>query len=399
MLPAGGVDNSHKHPPEAPAEVKTNMMQCFKNWLLAEKGMLIGMYAPLDSNLSIERRAFSKAAKGYLKYEQARPVKPVASPETRQLTPMKIDPESLTQVAEMFSECLNEEVNGDLGPSQWPISIHIFIELGWQFVKNTGGRPYIIKRYDTRDVEPMMSRYRYSQTWANRGSELLSKSAGKPSCTRPDLSSSGDLTYVEMLNELGATLHFSNTPMTSWTHCVPVDLLTDDDGVVHYEDEPAETIQPVLPQSLQSNEDVLELIAMSKAPVPPAMVDQLVEAVEYAVEHWDNEEARILPGGYNLRSKFYNVFIHLYHPDHPNCITVGMKDTHSGKLEFVSKRGEIREYMAKVEAGMRPSDNGKLPGILFQAPIHDDDKQARGIPATASPFADLPMFAEPDMPA
>jgi hypothetical protein len=217
------------------------------------------------------------------------------------------------------------------------------------------------------------------------------------------------------------------TPATSWTHCIPLDLRIDDNGKLIEDNEPAPifgcldavalediTFCPnptsavhngegkpattILPQLLQSNEDVLEAIAMSKAPVPPAMVDQLVEAVEYAVEHWDNEEARILPGGYNLRSNFYNVFIHLSHPDHPNCITVGMKDTHSGKLEFVSKRGEIREYMAKVEAGMRPSDNGKLPGILFQAPIHDDDRQARGISATASPFADLPMFAEADEP-
>jgi hypothetical protein len=110
---------------------------------------------------------------------------------------------------------------------------------------------------------------------------------------------------------------------------------------------------PILPQLLQSNEDILEKIAMEKAPVPPEKVDELVEAVRYAVEHWSNEEARVLPDGYHLYISPHSVFIHLAHPDHPNHVIAGMVNPTTNKMEFESRRGEILDYMKKVAAGPR----------------------------------------------
>lgn len=148
---------------------------------------------------------------------------------------------------------------------------------------------------------------------------------------------------------------------------------------------------PILPQDLQSKEEALEAIAMSKLLVQPSAIDDLVEAVQVAVEEWNNNaDARILPDGYYLyghpEGASIPTSIHLKHPSHPNRIIVGQMASEdwmrwaSGKgnnditLRFVSSRGEIREYMYKVAAGMKPSDNPMLPGIMVQAPIPDHVK-------------------------
>ncbi|MBN1430425.1 MAG: hypothetical protein JXB07_18795 [Anaerolineae bacterium] len=133
----------------------------------------------------------------------------------------------------------------------------------------------------------------------------------------------------------------------------------------------------ILPQQLQSNSEALEAIAMSKLPVSPAKIDELLDAVQVAIKEWNtNADARILPDGYYLYGKpecmIVPIYIYLIHPSHPNRVLVGEmsimtdKDTHS-ELEFVSSRGEIREYMLKVAAGMKES-NPRLPGVLMQAP-------------------------------
>lgn len=119
----------------------------------------------------------------------------------------------------------------------------------------------------------------------------------------------------------------------------------------------------ILPQALQSKEEALEAIAMSKLPVSPAKVDELVEAVRVAISEWSsNTDARILPDGYYLRCRPENApiptYVYLAHLNAPYSIVVGelsimtSKDTHS-ELEFVSKRGEIHNMMIKVFDGPR----------------------------------------------
>ncbi|MBN1310277.1 MAG: hypothetical protein JXB30_02580 [Anaerolineae bacterium] len=136
---------------------------------------------------------------------------------------------------------------------------------------------------------------------------------------------------------------------------------------------------PIAPQDLQSNEEILEQIAMSRAPIEPNRLDELLEAVQVAISEWTtNPDARNLPDGYCLYSKpdeaAVPTWIYLKHPTHPNRIVMGEmsirsdKDTHS-ELQFVSCRGEIRAYMLKVKDGMKPSTNPKLAGVLMQAPI------------------------------
>lgn len=236
---------------------------------------------------------------------------------------------------------------------------------------------------------------KYSQVLANRGSDLLPPKKidpYDPFPTPPEIIPRPDSLYVQRLNELGDASRMASRPSP----------------------EPASEAQPatpvVLPQTLQSKEDILEAIAMSKAPVPPEKIDELVEAVKFSIANRNNAEARILPGGYYLRAQPPNApvptYIFLCHPDHPNRVVVGElsimsdKDTHS-ELEFVSSRGEIREFMHKVAAGMQPSTSGKLPGVMMPVPIPEDAKQVSRM-AGSNEFADvakiedLPMFAPDD---
>lgn len=142
----------------------------------------------------------------------------------------------------------------------------------------------------------------------------------------------------------------------------------------------------IAPQELQSNEEVLEQIAMSRAHVSREKVDELLEAIQVAIKEWDtNANARILPDGYYLYGKpdhmlvdhmLVPIYIYLKHPSHPSCVVAGElsitsdKDTRS-ELKFVSSRDKIWAYMLKVKAGMKPSTNPKLPGIMMQAPISE----------------------------
>lgn len=156
----------------------------------------------------------------------------------------------------------------------------------------------------------------------------------------------------------------------------------------------------VLPQSLQSREDVLEAIAMSKVEPSPERVTELYEAVVFGVEHSANEEARTIFDGFFLRKSPNGAFIHLAHKDHPNHVTVGMADLVTGKMQFCSSRGELKDYMHRVSSGVKPSGNGKLPGVLVQQPIPEDAKQAplrsgNNHHAEIAPDA-LPLFAEQD---
>ena len=163
----------------------------------------------------------------------------------------------------------------------------------------------------------------------------------------------------------------------------------------------AQQPEPVfLPQQLQSREDVLEAIAMSKVIPSPERLTELHEAVEYGVEHYDNEEARIIFDGYYLERSESDVYIYLKHKDHPNRLVVGAADIVTGDMEFVAERAELKEFMAKVYAGMAPSTNGRLPGILVQQPIPSDAKlppARNGHNQHAEVVPDeLPMFAGGD---
>jgi hypothetical protein len=137
---------------------------------------------------------------------------------------------------------------------------------------------------------------------------------------------------------------------------------------------------PVIPQLLQSREDVLETIAMSNAPVDPKKIDELMEAVKVAVAEWNtNTDARILPDGYYLTYRpdvSHPTWITLHHPNHPNRVIVGMRVIGGETLEFATSRGELREYMFKVAAGMAPSTNSHLPGVMMQQPISEDARQS-----------------------
>lgn len=131
----------------------------------------------------------------------------------------------------------------------------------------------------------------------------------------------------------------------------------------------------VLPQQLQSKEDILEAIAMSKVDRSQERLTELYEAVIFGVEHYEKEEARTIFDGFFLRASPSGVFVHLAHTEHPNHITVGMTDMLTNKMEFCSSRGELKDFAHRVVAGMAPSTNTHLPGILMQQPIPDDAKQ------------------------
>jgi hypothetical protein len=130
----------------------------------------------------------------------------------------------------------------------------------------------------------------------------------------------------------------------------------------------------ITPQQMQSNSEVLEAIAMSKLPVEPARVNEMEDAIEFAINNWTNMQARVLFDGYELKQTGFAIL--LKHPEHPSGVTVGLTSPADHKLRFVARRGEIREFMHKVAAGMKPSDNPKLPGVMMQAPIPDNVKMS-----------------------
>lgn len=131
------------------------------------------------------------------------------------------------------------------------------------------------------------------------------------------------------------------------------DIVTcpDPTGAVHNgHGKPTTTI---LPQLLQSNEDILEAIAMTRTDVDLSRLTELYEATVFGVEHWDNQEARILFDGFFLRSIPDGAFVHLAHSEHHNHITVGVADMITRKMQFVSSRGEIKTFVQSVIDGPR----------------------------------------------
>jgi hypothetical protein len=154
-----------------------------------------------------------------------------------------------------------------------------------------------------------------------------------------------------------------------------------------------------LPQQLQSREDIMEAVAMSKVIPNPARLTELHEATEYGVEHYDNEEARIIFDGYYLERSESGVYIYLKHKEHPNRLVVGAADIVTGEMECVAERSELKEFMAKVYAGMAPSGNPHLPGIMMQQPIPEDAKREPARTKGGSQYAEvapdeLPLFAQ-----
>lgn len=120
-----------------------------------------------------------------------------------------------------------------------------------------------------------------------------------------------------------------------------------------------------------NKEELIEKAVMKKAPIDPDKVDEMFEAVQYAVENWSNKDARLLPSGYQIyispgvpigcdapikKPGQLLQWIIFRHPDIPQRVVVGSTDLKTGNMNFVSRRSEIREYMLMVEAGPQHHD-------------------------------------------
>lgn len=299
-----------------------------------------------------------------------------------------------------------------------------FILVGdMELVKETGPRDFrdLAFRHSGIQLDEHLGdlpKLRYSLALANRGSDLLppkTRDASHGDVPDFDLDPHPDSVIVWQLNELSEMLCRDTDEMVRQCAARWNDILRSarsSTDAPQAPPEPASEAQadtPVaLPQDLQSNSEAIEAIAMSKLPVSPEKIDELVEAVKVAISEWTtNADARILPDGYYLRYRPENAhvptYIYLVHPSLPYRIVVGElsimtgTDTHS-ELEFVSTRGEIREFMHKVAAGLKPADHPKLAGILVQQPIPEEAK-AISRSTGGNEFADvavveeLPLFA------
>lgn len=370
-----------------------------------------------------------------------------------------VKPASEADLLKVWQEWMDAEVEANHNGFDTEYSGFILVG-NLELVKETGPRDFrdLAFRHSGIQLDELgeqcdLVRYRYSLALANRGSDLLpskAHDASRGDVPDFDITPHSDSIIVHRLNELSEVLRAIKTSAGArqaspeparapklhppkkepskaeracrrlseskghwdamwqaqqrWHEARKAGEAKRDSNVV----EAAPKSAPTLPQLLQSKEDALEAAAMSKLPVSPEKVDELVEAIKVAISEWQtNADARILPDGYYLRCQPDNALVPTYillaHPDHPNRVVVGElsimtdKDTHS-ELEFVSNRGEIREYMHRVAAGMALSTNGKLAGILVQQPIPEDAK-AISRSAGGNEFADvaaiddLPLFA------
>jgi hypothetical protein len=128
---------------------------------------------------------------------------------------------------------------------------------------------------------------------------------------------------------------------------------------------PKPAAPPEAVQALQSNSLVAELAAIpvtktseavaedraiAKAPVPAQTIDEMVEAVVYAAEHWHTDpESRRLFDGFYLREN--GPWLNLKHGAVIGCVVVAMHDIKTKAWEVNSKtiRGEVRRYLIKVK--------------------------------------------------
>ncbi len=105
----------------------------------------------------------------------------------------------------------------------------------------------------------------------------------------------------------------------------------------------------------KSNEDVVEAVAAAKAPIPAKTIDEMVEAVVYAAEHWEsNPESRELFDGFYLREN--GMWLNLKHPSLINVVVVALRFNGTGPWEVNKKtiRGEVRAFLIRVKDNPRP---------------------------------------------
>ena len=153
----------------------------------------------------------------------------------------------------------------------------------------------------------------------------------------------------------------------------------------------------------ENREEALEKVAMKKAPIPPGEVDEMVEAIEYAIANWDNKDARKLPSDYQIYKSPgvptgckplvepapANIiqWIVFKHKKLANRVIVGMTNLKTGKMEFSGRRGEIRDYMIKVKSPQR-LHHPKLGQISEKANSRSNgeakNKKRLGVPPGAS---------------
>jgi hypothetical protein len=103
----------------------------------------------------------------------------------------------------------------------------------------------------------------------------------------------------------------------------------------------------VLPQALQSPSDVVESAFLNKLPVHPARVGEMVEAIQYAIEHLDNKDAQQLPDGWYLAEPQFRC-IRMKHSKHPRGIIVATQPPGGGKYLMVARQSEIILCMKSV---------------------------------------------------
>ena len=125
-------------------------------------------------------------------------------------------------------------------------------------------------------------------------------------------------------------------------------------------------------QPARSNEDAMADALASKYPVDPKKIDELVEALQYAVAHPGNPEAQELPDGFTL-DKTENAW-RLTHPALDRRIMVAsmlnVATAKPGKdrteMKYVAMRGEIRLMLLQLKEKnviKRSTATGGIPTI------------------------------------
>lgn len=129
-------------------------------------------------------------------------------------------------------------------------------------------------------------------------------------------------------------------------------------------------------------------------------VTEMNEALHYAVTHWNEADARKLPGKYQVyRSPGkptsakdlpdvgpYWIF---KHADRADRIVVGMLDLKTKEPVYVARKEEIRAYMGKCEAGAKPKaekPSGPASAPAQPAPVTVAEHIA--VPAAVKPVAE-----------
>lgn len=310
--------------------------------------------------------------------------------------------ELLEKVVAKFGEIVDVEIKAETTsawiPQWWWARIDEFGALSKNLISITGGASnayYPPPPFPQHGPSFLIAKLHYSLALANRSSALLPKKDPEYPA-RPHIIPNPDSVYVQALNGL------SNAHRLVAKEAAIKNRDTDDlvrksaaawDEMLHNDaslaTETSADVKPaapaVLPQALQSVSEVvdeiintnkrdrvwtnhvgnpindLEIAAMSKAPIDPKKVEELLEAIKVALAEPGNADAQILPGGYFLRRSDTKVFAHLAHPNHPNHITVGMGD--EKRMDFISSRSEIRTYMLKAIEGPRPPKHPALQPI------------------------------------